>query len=178
MWMKKYFSKVLVIMILALGALAPVSAEYSEYIYQGSIFTKSDRAYLLKDESGVSVLIALSFPELVEIKRIILPSDLSWATLFDQGLIVNTSTYEDAQVDRVEDGKKKSFWKTTVQTHYDTYDLNLNFKSSMDLQDEYEYEIYDYDAEYLTTSKAKKKSKKQNSQCTFKKLKNGKLQML
>lgn len=54
---------------------------------------------------------------------------------------------------------RKIFWRTTVQTHYDTYDLNLNFKSSMDLQDEYEYEIYDYDAEYLTTSKAKRNPK-------------------
>jgi hypothetical protein len=177
MWMK-YLSKVLVIMMLVLGALTPVSAEYGEYLYQGSLFTKSDRAYLLKRESGDSVVIAYSFPELVEIKRILLPSDLSWVIVLDQGLIVNTSTYADTQVERVEDGKKKTYMISQVLTHYDTYDLNLNYKSSMDLQDEYEYEIYDYDAEYLNTTKAKKKSKKTSSQCTFKKLKNGKLQML
>ena len=46
----------------------------------------------------------------------------------------------------------------------------------MDVQEVYHFEILD--PEYLTSTKAKKKSKKQNANSTFKKLKDGHLQII
>jgi hypothetical protein len=162
------------LVLVCIVSFMPAYAEYMEYLYPGALFTKNDRAFSVKYESEKNTysLQVYSFPDLVEIKRIDLPSNYTYSTLHDLGILVYSMDYVDEKMD---DSSNPNLWATTVTTNLASYDLNLSSKGNLKMSDVYTYELYD--PLYLDLKEVKNK-KKNKSQCVFKKLKNGKLSLV
>lgn len=154
----------------------PAQAESFEYMYVGAFMTKNDRAFRLQYDSlaNKKSLHVYSFPDLVELNKIDLSENYSYATVHDLGLVVYSSNYIDQ---KVEDSSSPNLWVTTVTNNVTSYDLNLTPKGNLIYEEKYTYELYD--PEYLDLGKAKTTKKKNNkSQCVFKKQKNGTLSLV
>lgn len=178
--MKKFFSSFFLVLLVLLISI-PVLAEVPEYIYPDNLVVEGNRSFVLKISSEGTSLSAYTFPDLVLLRTITLPEGTSWATLTKEGIVTYFPSYQDSQKEEIINGKKRIYWLTTVTNHLSTYDLNLDFKSNLDLVSEYRYDLNDFSMNYLdvpavksNNANKKKKSKKQK----YKKLSSGRLQLV
>jgi|688.fasta_scaffold308964_2 hypothetical protein len=165
-------------LLVFLGFSQGVKAEVPEYILPGNLVVQGDRCFLLKINQNDATLSSYSFPDLVLIENITLPDVNTWATLNKEGIVTYSSTFQDSQKDEILDGKKKVFIVTQVTNHLSTYDLNLNFKSNLDVVSEYKNELVDFSSKFVDSSPKSKGKKKKSSKLKFEKLTSGKLRLL
>jgi hypothetical protein len=179
MFMTQFLKSFLYVSLIFIGCFLPVHAEASEYIYPDNLVVEGDRAFLMRLTQDGTSLSVYTFPTLTLIKSIALAEGTNWATLNKEGIVTYSSSYKDSQKDELENGKKRVYWVTSITNHLNTYDMNLNFISNLDLVSEYKYEVYEYESDYLSVplmnesknSKNTKNTKKQK----YKKLSSGRL---
>lgn len=135
--------RVFLVLLLVVLLQSKISADISEPVYINSydLSVIGTNAYIIKAEGGINRLIQYSFPALEQGASLTLSSDFSYANAYSNAVVVYNYQYEQTtdQTFAPEENPSKSVAVYKDIVDINSYDANLNFLSSVTLENEYYY---------------------------------------